>query len=75
MSRVKHPRCGEIGRAWAAREADATPEPPSGAWFATYHDALPLVPDLPEPHRTIAAEKINEAARKRWAQLVRKAAL
>ncbi len=70
------PTLPAIGRAWADREwaLDNEDGKLSSVWFCTYHDALPLVPDnRMEPARTIAAEAINEAARKRWARLVAKA--
>jgi len=61
----------DLGAAWAEREAVAAHPFPTGSWQSTWIEAQPLVPDLvPEDDIPDFATAINEAARKRWEELV-----
>jgi hypothetical protein len=60
----------KAGEEWAENEAAALTSPPSGPWTCTPGDALPLVASDDPDERLRLAEVCNDAAGRRWEELV-----
>jgi hypothetical protein len=60
----------KAGEEWAENEAAALTSPPSGPWTCTPGDARPLVASDDSDERLRLAQVCNDAAGRRWAELV-----